>query len=377
MSHRPGPRNVRRWPRWAVIPLGLSLTGLVILLGMLLESAGHALRPVQVESTPTMPAVGYGRSVSEACQNCHFSLEALQTSAADVAHAEAYLIEPLSIHTVHGSLGCVACHQGEGEAEDKETAHSGLIRDISRSQPEQCVICHRDLPEQIPGDELLTPHQIVESKIQHGEQGDLFCSDCHGGVGHGFDPVSGEVTCSMMVCVRCHADEGECAACHQSSETGVQMTGCTVCHEGPHDVADRLTCPCCHTSFETWREIETSIHPVELPGAHGETQCFECHEWPNFEGLHYVCADCHESGHADWGGYDCVECHDPAATWNAVASTWDRHIEYWDMYKGDHREVECQGCHFETYTELDSSCDACHSLPDTHDANSTQCWLCH
>lgn len=155
------------------------------------------------------------------------------------------------------------------------------------------------------------------------------------------------------------------------------MTGCTVCHEGPHDVADRLTCPCCHTSFETWREIETSVHPVGLPGAHGETQCFECHEWPNFEGLHYVCADCHESGHTEWGGYDCAECHDPAATWNAVVSTWYGHIEYWDMYKGDHREVKCRGCHFETYTELDSSCDACHSLPDTHDASSTHCWLCH
>ncbi|MFN2219110.1 MAG: cytochrome c3 family protein, partial [Anaerolineae bacterium] len=99
--------------------------------------------------------------------------------------------------------------------------------------------------------------------------------------------------------------------------------------------------------------------------------------FPNFEGLHYVCADCHQSGHPGWGGEDCVECHDPAATWSEVVSVWDQHTEIWDMYKGDHREVECRGCHFEGFEELDPSCDSCHSLPEDHDANSTYCWICH
>ena len=377
MHHRFDLRNVRQWPRWAVVPIGLGLAGFAVLLGLVLEPAGYALSPIKVEPMPTIPAVGYGRSISEGCQDCHFSLEALQATAVDVAHVEAYLIESQSIYTPHGSLGCVACHHGDGEAQDKETGHNGLIRDISQSQPEQCIICHRDLPEQIPGDELLIPHQIVENKILHGEPGILFCSDCHGGVGHGFDPVSGEVACSMMVCVGCHAEEGQCAACHQGSDIQTEMTGCEVCHEGPHDVEDDLTCPCCHTSLETWQEIATTIHPIELPGLHGETHCFECHEWPNFKGLHYVCTDCHKSGHNDWGDEDCTQCHDPGATWNIVASTWDKHIEHWDMYKGDHRQVACQGCHFETYTGLDPSCDTCHSLPDTHDSTYTECWLCH
>ena len=377
MHHKFALRNVRQWPRWAVVPIGLGLAGFAVLLGLVLEPAGYALSPVKVEPTPTIPAVGYGRSISDGCHDCHFSLEALQAIAVDAAHAEAYLIEPLSIYTPHGSLGCVACHHGDGEAQDKETGHNGLIRDISQAQPEQCIICHRDLPEQIPGDELLIPHQIVENKILHGEQGNLFCSDCHGGVGHGFDPVSGEVACSMMVCVGCHAEEGQCAACHQGSDLKVEMTGCEVCHEGPHDVAETLTCPCCHTSLETWEEIEASIHPIELPGVHGETRCFECHDWPNFKGLHDICTDCHKSGHTNWGDDDCTQCHDPGATWNIVASTWDKHIEHWDMYKGDHLQVACQGCHFETYTGLDPSCDTCHSLPDTHDSNYTKCWLCH
>jgi hypothetical protein len=116
---------------------------------------------------------------------------------------------------------------------------------------------------------------------------------------------------------------------------------------------------------------------VELPGIHGETHCFQCHEWPDFEGLHYICTDCHESGHTDWGDDDCTQCHDPGATWDVVASTWDKHVELWPMYKGDHLYVECQGCHFETYTGLDPNCDSCHALPDSHEPTYTKCWLCH
>ncbi len=375
-------RRVRQWPRWAVVPIGLGLAGFAVLLGLLLEPAGYALSPIKVEPTATIPAVGYGRSISDGCHDCHFSLAALQASAEDPGQAETYFIDPESVLTPHGSLGCVACHGGDGQAEGqgpvaKEAGHRGLVADISRVQPEQCVICHRDLPEQISSDELLIPHELVENKIAHGEEGILFCSDCHSSPGHGFDPVSGETACSMMVCVDCHAEQEPCSACHQGGDIEAQMTGCDLCHEGPHDVAAYLTCPCCHTSVETWEEIEPSSHPIELLGNHGEIQCFECHEYPNFRGLHYACTECHESGHSDWGDDDCTQCHDPGATWDIVASTWDKHVELWDMYKGDHLKVQCQGCHFETYTGLDPNCNSCHALPDTHDETYTKCWLCH
>jgi hypothetical protein len=367
----------REWPRWIVVPIGLGLAGLAVALGLLLEPAGHALSPSGEVATPTLPAVAYGRDVSGGCHDCHFSLPALEASAADPNAAEEYLIDPESVWTNHGSLGCVACHGGDGEAEDKEAGHAGLILDITEQQPEQCVICHHDLPKKFAENELLIPHELVEHKISHGEEGTLFCSDCHGRVGHGFDPVSGEVACSMMVCVDCHTELGSCQSCHQGGEPGVEMTGCDVCHEGPHDVAAYLTCSCCHTSMETWSEIDPSSHPVELAGTHGELHCFECHDFPDFEGLHYVCADCHQSGHSEWGGDNCTECHDPAATWDAVAPTWERHEEIWDMYKGDHLEVECSGCHFETFTGLDPNCDSCHSRPESHDETYTKCWLCH
>ena len=105
---------------------------------------------------------------------------------------------------------------------------------------------------------------------------------------------------------------------------------------------------------------------MALPGKHGETACFQCHQYPDFEGLNNVCTDCHESGHTDWGDDDCAECHDPGGTWDMAASTWEGHAELWDQYKGQHLKVACAGCHFETY-DLDPSCTTCHTVPESHE----------
>lgn len=377
MDHKPRLHQVRNWPSWSVVPIGLALAGFAVVLGLVLEPAGYALSPGKVEPEPTLSAVDYSGGTSEGCHDCHFSLPALQISADNPATAETYLIEQQSLLTPHGSLGCVACHGGDGQAVDKERGHQDLIPDVTSAEPEQCIICHHDLPEQIPGDELLVPHNLVESHIVHGEPGTLFCSDCHGGVGHGFDPVSGETSCSMNVCVDCHAEQQPCMSCHQGGEPTAEMTGCNVCHEGPHDVADYLTCSCCHTSTTEWEEVEASSHPIELLGQHGETPCFGCHQFPDFQGLKYECVECHVSGHTEWGDEDCTQCHDPGATWDIVAETWDKHVEIWDKYKGDHLKVKCSGCHFESYADLDPNCDSCHQLPDSHEENYTKCWLCH
>lgn len=361
-------RRVRRWPRWFIIPVGIILAALAVVLGLLIEPAADALSPGEVEPTPTLLAVHYSRTLSDGCHDCHVSLPALRASAEDPSAAETVLIEPESVMTAHGTLGCVACHAGNGEAEDKETGHEGLIVDISRDEPEQCIICHADLPVEIPGDRLRVPHEIVSDWIVHGEPGILFCSDCHGGVGHGFDPVSGEVACSMTVCLDCH----------EAWNLEVQMTDCDACHIGPHDVAASLTCNDCHSSTLVWHEIDLGIHPVPLEGQHGEVSCFGCHQYPNFKGLNNVCADCHLSGHPGWGEGDCAECHDPGGTWSFSGEVWPGHVERWDQYKGAHLDVSCAGCHFDGYEGTESSCDACHMRPEEHDSDAfDNCVQCH
>jgi hypothetical protein len=369
MSQKLSLRRIRKWPRWTIIPIGLGLAGLAIVLGLVLEPAADALSPVQVEPTPTMPTIAYSQGISDSCHDCHFSLDALQASATDANTADNYLIAAESIVTPHGKLGCLACHGGNGQAADKEAAHQDLIADMSAQDPEKCIICHQDLPNEFPNDRLRLPHGEIIRRIEEGEPCDVHCSDCHGGVGHGFDPVSGDIICSMTVCLDCH----------QERNLDIQMADCDACHLGPHDVAVSLTCNDCHTSTEVWADVDLGIHPVELPGKHGEIACFQCHQYPDFKGLNNVCTDCHDSGHSDWGDHDCAGCHDPGGTWDMTASTWDGHVDHWDQYKGAHLNVSCQGCHFEGYTDLDPSCTHCHKTPDSHAEGRAEmdCTNCH
>jgi hypothetical protein len=361
--------RIRSWPRWAIIPFSLGLAVLAIVLGLLLEGAAGALTPVQQTPTPTMPAIAYGQGRSTGCPACHFSLAALQASAAEPDAAETYLIEPESVMTPHGRLGCIACHGGEGEAQDKVVAHQDLVPDMSVKDPEKCVICHQGIPSEIPGDRLRVPHGLVIDRVEAGETCNVYCSDCHGGVGHGFDPVSGQKHCSMTVCVDCHEERN----------LDVQMADCDACHLGPHDVATSLTCNDCHTSTAVWNEVALGVHPVALPGRHGEVVCFTCHQYPDFKGLNNVCTDCHASGHSDWGDHDCAQCHDPGGTWDMIAQQWEEHAQRWDQYKGQHLQVTCRGCHFETYQDLDPSCGNCHKAPESHEGNrdTVECMQCH
>jgi hypothetical protein len=136
--------RMRHWPRWTIIPISLALAVLAIVLGLLLEPAADALSPVRVEPTPTLAAIAYSGAAVNDCQDCHFSPSALQASATNPDTAEAYLIEADSVATPHGRLGCLACHQGDGEAQDKTSAHEGLVADITAQDPEKCIICHQE-----------------------------------------------------------------------------------------------------------------------------------------------------------------------------------------------------------------------------------------
>jgi hypothetical protein len=369
MSPKTILRRMRQWPRWTIIPVGLALAGFSILLGLLLEPAGYALSPVVVEPTPTMPSIAYSPGTSESCHDCHFSLTALEASAADSSTAGMYLVAEESLVTPHGKLGCLACHGGDGGAADKDAAHQNLVPDMSEQDPEKCLICHQDLPDEMPQDRLRVPHGTLLAHLAEGKPCDVHCSDCHGAVGHGFDPLSGEKFCSMTVCLDCH----------QERSLDIQMADCDACHLGPHDVATSLTCNDCHMSTEVWDQVDLGIHPVELPGKHGEVSCFTCHQYPDFKGLNNVCSDCHVSGHDEWGDHDCAQCHDPGGTWLMTGSTWDGHAERWDQYKGQHLEVSCQGCHFAGYTDMDASCDACHQVPESHEdgRGKIDCVTCH
>jgi hypothetical protein len=285
------------WPKWTVIFIALALAVFSILLALVLEPAARALMP-QPTPTATLSTLIYAAPQSWECIFCHTSLEALRQTVSDWAELERLWIDPVYVHSTHGRLGCVTCHQGTGGTKDLAVAHQGLVKDPTLHFEGKCLPCHRDLPDEILRTRLRAPH----SSVVHGLAQDLTCSDCHGRVGHGFDPVTGKVICSMSACIDCHRIRNLSEDCH-------------VCHIGPHDVAGVIACNVCHVSIERWHRIRLADHPgVELVGGHAPIDCFDCHNWPNFGGLRYVCSDCHQRPH-DFGDDNCERCHIPEG-WN-------------------------------------------------------------
>lgn len=68
----------------------------------------------------------------------------------------------------------MTCHRGQERA-DLQVAHTGIVKDPTLHFEEECLLCHRSLPDEIPGDRLRTPH----SSVVHGLAQGITCSDCH------------------------------------------------------------------------------------------------------------------------------------------------------------------------------------------------------
>ncbi|MGD8792423.1 MAG: hypothetical protein PVF47_07695 [Anaerolineae bacterium] len=348
-----------RWPKWALFFVALGLVVATIVVGLLLEPIGLALAPT-VTPEASLPAIDYAQPISGECENCHFDSEALAASAEPGADLEATLIDPASLETVHGSLGCITCHGGTGEMADKDAAHEGLVEDLDQSHPEDCLLCHRNLPSELPEDNLRTPHGEINNAVWQGSPCGVMCSECHGAIGHGPDPVTGANICPMTVC----------QDCHESRNLGEQLTECNACHNEQHDVADTdYVCSGCHTSTETWQETslteEEVEHPVALVGDHARLDCFSCHRWPNFTTLDLSCSGCHERDH-EQGNDDCALCHTPEDWVGTATAKIDQAAASPHPVE---LEQQCADCHgqAEAYASpedhqglAESDCQVCH-----------------
>lgn len=344
------------WPNWILIPIALGLTLLIVVLGLILEPAVQAITPA-MQPTPEVasfpPRLPYAAPASAGCVECHTSETALQNAGADEATLQAALLAEDSPLTLHGRLGCVTCHDGIGTTQNIDAAHQDLVLDPSHPDTAStyCVPCHHELPSEYPEHSVRTPHNEILVGIQEGADV-CSCSNCHGSVAHGVDPVSSHETLAeaMDSCVECHEDEG----------VPEEALTCSGCHVGPH--AERTDCDTCHASTDIWSNIELASHPLELSGGHAALECYECHIQPNFGNLSgYTCSDCHTKPH-DFGGEDCVQCHLGTEDWTSIDETSINHLAIWEGYEY-HEDVACEGCHFESY-DLSTECSSCHSLDE-------------
>jgi len=328
------------WPRWITVPIGFALAVVSIVFGLILVSSVQAFVP-EAEPTATPPRIAYAAPLSGECAACHADQERLEETAASAEEAQSSYIEASLTESTHGRLGCVTCHQGTPDTEDIDAAHTGLVDDASVYFQEDCLLCHRELPDEYADDNLLAPHdQVVDGSAE-----DLTCGDCHGSVGHGYDPVTGEVIISMEACIDCHEERSlpvECNVCHTEMAAWSPDTDCALCHLDPQvesledtnllayaHAQEGLECLDCHNDLEALGQV----HEGAVPGApvtelRVEMQfCFDCHvanEHTSYEQVigrttDYTVGvitvnphDPHpglESDQDDLGPYECNACH--------------------------------------------------------------------
>jgi Ni/Fe-hydrogenase subunit HybB-like protein len=290
------------------------------------------------------------------CQGCHQDEQALVNAGVDRNELDQYVVEPLPAESVHGAIRCVTCHYGDRLAEDKEVAHAGVVIDPTVGDAGVCIACHPDLPDEFRQDRLRTPH----SAVTHGESADMSCSDCHGAVGHGFDPVSGEIICPMGVCLDCH----------QGRYLDSELSECDACHVGSHESVPAFECSTCHQSTEDWKVVEMGSHPLDLAGGHAQAGCSDCHPGAAFDRVVGTqCADCHESPNDTHYGPLCQDCHTPASFQDA------RLPDHPVTLLGYHKTAPCAGCHADGQTPPEYTCECCHERPENHLPGT--CALCH
>jgi Ni/Fe-hydrogenase subunit HybB-like protein len=345
--------TVPQWSRRAVVFVGGALALLMITVVLLLQPVTQAgAAKTQVAPTPeatVLPREGQ-------CQTCHQDTQALANAGADQNEVALLTIEPLPAEAVHAKIQCVTCHFGDRYTTDMAAAHAKSVTDPTRGDARLCVACHQDLPAEFPQDRLRTPHDVVT----HGELVDVSCSDCHGAVGHGFDPVSGEIICPMGVCLDCHRERN----------LDSELSDCHACHIGPHEPVPAFECSECHQSTEEWQIVEMSTHPVELAGGHAQAQCSGCHQDGSFDQkVSAECADCHEPPSDAHYGLVCQDCHTPASFQDA------RLPDHPVALQGFHASAPCAGCHAAGQMTPEYTCSNCHERPENH--LSGECSLCH
>jgi Ni/Fe-hydrogenase subunit HybB-like protein len=340
-----------QWSRRAVVFVGGALSLVTVAVVLLLQPMTQA-RASKSLTTATSTQIQSPQRAS--CLPCHQDSVALEASGATADKLPLLTIEPQPPETPHGRLDCVTCHYGDGTTEDLEAAHDGIMSDPTKGEARLCQACHSDLPQVFPQDRLRTPHDAVT----HGQMADVSCSDCHGGVGHGFDPVSGDIICPMGVCIDCHV----------TRQLDSELTDCAACHITAHEPAPAMRCNACHQSTEVWTEMKAAAHSLDLTGGHSEVECLDCHGGLTLE-EEYHCADCHQPpGRTHYSGR-CEDCHTPANFKDAQLS--DHPV----ALVGAHQNVACASCHAEGHPSPKYICSDCHQRPENHLPGP--CNICH
>ena len=232
------------------------------------------------------------------------------------------------MQSTHGKVGCVICHGGNSQEENKDLAHVGIVIDPSEGN---CNTCHMDIAHvneislhttlsgftsalEARGGDVSEGTPLSEALENHCNECHTSCGQCHvsrpdeleGGLvsGHKFR----ETPSMQYNCIACHGarvgaeylgeNEGVPADVHWTQETMI----CTDCHtnvlHGSTEIADNrydnpnsADCGDCHadvwTNTEGNPQHEQHLGDLSCQVCHSVTykNCYGCHVSIDPEGL--------------------------------------------------------------------------------------------
>lgn len=227
----------------------------------------------------------------------------------------------------HYEIGCVGCHNGTDDTDDKALAHSGdFIRHPSAVADEKCGSCHQAIVDNFStsihngtGQKRkvtirsgLNGPEDFDQLPQHQIEGyNANCATCHG-------------TCGNCHIVRPLAGGGGLANGHKFTKTPDMVTVCVTCHSSRGG----------HAYLGVAAGTEPDVH-----FSNNGFKCMDCHSGNELHGdgtevqQRYAYAELPE----------CEDCHTGEASKNTYHS-----IHYGDF--------NCQVCHSQDY----NNCGSCH-----------------
>jgi len=229
---------------------------------------------------------------------------------------------------IHAEIGCIACHGGQPDVDDKDAAHEGMVKKVGANPAQTCGKCHVDYGQRAQ----TNIHRLQTGYIdQLSKRGGDFS-----------DPAF--VTAYTNHCTACHADCSDCHVSRPSALGGGLLSG----HRFKKTASIWLTCGGCHGARIA--DEYKGHHEGIPPDIHWEK-----------EGM--LCSDCHTDDAAYHDGshggsrYDdptaptCTQCHDDVRDGDGIEQHDANHL----------KQLACQTCHAAGEYK---SCFGCHTGVD-------------
>jgi mono/diheme cytochrome c family protein len=231
------------------------------LLGIVILSAA-ALQPV--------PAAGLSDQ-DKICIGCHGN-QGFQKKLGDGDNLSLQINSTEFAASVHGSMGCAACHTAVDLASHPGSGRKiASARSYALAQIEVCKACHDDKFKQYEG-------SVHASLMRDGNPVAPVCTDCHSP--HAVHPKAGRATRAEVPCQKCHGSiyEAYMGSVHGKAfgrADDVRAPVCSDCHYA-HAIAaastaaqPRSACYGCHQNL-------LRAHQEWLPNAATHLRVISC-----------------------------------------------------------------------------------------------------